>query len=66
MNVGVDYDMAIYTGNKVFLNSSTNVGAADEIISGRLSPGRYYLVVERMTPPPGSDPDTTPYRIKLE
>ena len=66
LEVGVNYDMAIYTSNKVFLNSSTNLGAADETISGMLNPGRYYIVVERITPPPGSDPDTTPYRLKLE
>jgi hypothetical protein len=65
MPIGVDNDMALYTSNKVFLNSSTNVGSADEVISGPLNPGRYYLVVERKTPPPGSDPITNPYLIEL-
>jgi hypothetical protein len=65
MPVGVNNDLVIYTNNKVFLGRSENPGAIDEKITGTLNPGRYFLVVERVTPPPGSDPHPSSYRIEL-
>jgi hypothetical protein len=66
MPVGVNNDLVIYTSNKVFLGRSENPGAIDEKITGTLNPGRYFLVVERVTPPPGSDPHPSTYRIELQ
>ncbi|MFZ0544414.1 MAG: hypothetical protein WAM60_03185 [Candidatus Promineifilaceae bacterium] len=65
MASGVDYDLSVYRNNKVFLNSSNHIGNADEIINGTLNPGRFYLIVDRVYPPPGSDPNTSTYRIEL-
>lgn len=65
MPVGVNNDLVLYTSNKIFLGRSDNPGANNEIITGTLNPGRYYLVVERVTPPPGSDPHPSSYRIEL-
>jgi Kelch motif len=65
MPIGVNNDLAIYTSNKVFLGRSENPGAINETITGTLNPGRYFLVVERVTPPPGSDPHPSSYRIEL-
>ncbi len=65
MPIGVDNDLAIYRSNKVFLGRSSNPGATNEKITGTLNPGRYYLVVERVTPPPGSDPHPSTYRLEL-
>lgn len=66
MASGVDYDLAIYRNNKVFLNSSNHIGNMDETLNGTVNTGRYFLVVERVFPPPGSDPDPNTYRIELK
>jgi hypothetical protein len=63
---GVDYDLALYRNNKVFLNSSNHIGNMDETLNGTLNPGRYFLIVERVFPPPGSDPDPSTYKIELK
>jgi hypothetical protein len=65
MPVGVDNDLAIYTSAKVFLGRSDNTGNNNETVLGTLNPGRYYLAVERVTPPPGSDPHPSAYRLEL-
>lgn len=68
MQIGTNYDLSLYTSSKVLLNSSNLIGAANETISGTLSPGRYYFVIERVTPPPGNDPNpnTPPYKFELQ
>jgi hypothetical protein len=65
MPVGVDNDLVIYTSTKVFLGRSDNTGNNNETVLGTLNPGRYYLAVERVTPPPGSDPHPSAYRLEL-
>jgi hypothetical protein len=65
MPVGVDNNLALYRSDKIFLGRSDNTGANNEVITGPLNPGRYYLVVERVTPPPGSDPSSSTYRLEL-
>ncbi|MCI0399459.1 MAG: pre-peptidase C-terminal domain-containing protein [Chloroflexi bacterium] len=63
---GNDFDIHLYNSNKFWLASSTNIGNIDEVITIALGPGRYYVIVERMFPPPGTNPSTLPYEIRLE
>jgi N-acetylneuraminic acid mutarotase len=66
MGEGTDNDLFLYTTNKVQLASSQNVGNGDELIVFNLGQGFYYLLVERVFPPPGADPAPTLYQIQVE
>lgn len=60
---GSDYDLYAYNDNKFWRGSSINPGNLNENLSLNLGAGRFYVVVTRKFPPPGSTPDTEPYRI---
>jgi hypothetical protein len=63
---GNDYDLHLYTNNKLWLSSSTQPGDLEEAIGRTLGPGRYFILVERVFPPPGADPDYDhQYQIEL-
>jgi hypothetical protein len=59
-----DYDLHLYTDNKLWLASSTQPGNNDETISQTLGAGRYFIVVERRFPLPGADPGLKKYQIE--
>lgn len=58
---GADYDLTLHNSNKLLLGESRNTGSQDEEIALTLTPGRYYLMVERVYP--GSDPPDQPYTL---
>jgi hypothetical protein len=62
---GSDYNIDLYSADKVWLGTSSNIGSNNEDLPISLEAGRYYIMVERVFPPPGSDPSTDPYVIKV-
>jgi hypothetical protein len=62
---GSDYDLHVYSIDKVWLGSSTNLGSSDEDLPLSLVPGRYYIMVERVFPSLGSDPSSQPYIVRV-
>jgi hypothetical protein len=63
--LGSDYDLHVYTSDKVWMGSSTNVGNNNEDLPLTLEAGRYYFMVERVFPLPGIDPSHVPYVVKV-
>jgi hypothetical protein len=64
-----DFDLVLYdgtNGSKLWLASSRNIGALDEHLALSLSQGTYYVVVERIYPPPGSEPTGGTYVIQVQ
>lgn len=45
---GSDYDLYLFDGNKLLWGSSDNPGNSAESIQASLSPGRYYILVQRV------------------
>ena len=62
--VGSEYDITLYSDNKLLWGVSANPGSMDEVIERTLNAGRYYLVIERIFP--AGPPDTSDYRIVVE
>ena len=60
-----NYDIAIYSQNKLLWGKGENLSGQDEDVTLTLPPGRYYILVERIFPIAKPDPDDT-YRIKVE
>lgn len=63
--LGSDYNIVVYSPDKVWLGSGVNIGSNDENVPLSLEAGRYYIMVDRVFPPPGSDPSTEPYIVKV-
>ncbi|MGH2538606.1 MAG: PPC domain-containing protein, partial [Candidatus Promineifilaceae bacterium] len=61
--VGSDYNFRLYNSNKLWRATSDNIGHNDEVLPFELAAGRFYIFVERVFPPVGSDPQTQPYHI---
>jgi N-acetylneuraminic acid mutarotase len=59
-----DYDLLLYNNNKSLLAESRNLAGQNEQIVLNLSPGRYYVVVERIFPVGPPDPNIN-YRLEL-
>jgi hypothetical protein len=60
-----NYNVHGYTLNKVYLASGLNIGNNDEfVILNHLTPGRYYLLVERVFPV--DEPDQGYYRLQVQ
>ncbi len=62
---GRNYDIRVYSSNKLLWGTGDNVGDADEqlIING-LPPDRYFVVVERADP--AGDPNTANYQLLIQ
>jgi hypothetical protein len=61
-----EYDLHLYSNNKLWLASSTQPGNNDKTINHTLGTGRYFVVVERVFPLPGTDPGTKKYQIEAQ
>jgi N-acetylneuraminic acid mutarotase len=61
---GSDYDVAIYSANKLLWGKGDNTGSQSEVVPLALGSGRYYVMVERVFP--FGLPDTSNYRIVVE
>lgn len=60
-----NYNVHIYTANKVYLASGQNIGNNDELVSlTNVFPGRYYILVQRAFPV--DDPDPGFYRLVVQ
>lgn len=62
---GSDYDLLLFTANKVLFASSQNIGTQNELIAGDLTAGSYFVMVARAAPPPSQHPSSRPYRLLL-
>lgn len=60
-----NYDLHIYNENKGRLVSGANLGNLDENLGVEIIPGRYYVIVERIFPPAGAEPNHAPYRVEV-
>jgi len=60
-----NYDIAIYSHNKLLWGKGENLSGQDEDVTLTLPPGLYYILVERKFPISKPDPDDT-YHIKVE
>jgi len=63
--LGSDFNIYVYDSNKVWKGSSANVGNNDEYLPLTLEAGRYFIMVERNLPAPGSNPNTQPYILQV-
>lgn len=61
---GSEYDLAIYSSNKLLWGVGNNIGNQDEAVSLTLPAGRYYIMIHRIYP--AGPPDTDNYRIVVE
>jgi hypothetical protein len=61
---GSNYDLHIYNENKGRLVTGGNLGNLDEIVGVEIIPGRYYVIVERVFPPRGAEPNPAAYRVE--
>jgi N-acetylneuraminic acid mutarotase len=60
-----DYNVHVYTANKVYLASGLNVGNNDEhLVIPNVNPGLYYLFVQRAVPT--DDPSPQYYRLEIQ
>jgi hypothetical protein len=59
-----DYDLFLYNNNKSLLAESRNLAGQNEQIVRNLSPGRHYVVVQRVLPVGLPDPNVH-YRLEL-
>lgn len=62
--LGSEYDLAVYSDNKLLWGEGINPGSQDEAVPLVLPAGRYYLFVERVYP--AGPPDTQNYRLIVE
>jgi hypothetical protein len=62
---GSNYDLHIYNENKGRLVTGANPGNLDENLGVQIIPGRYYIIVERVFPPPGGIPNPAAYRVEI-
>jgi hypothetical protein len=60
-----NYNIAIYSQNKLLWGEGQNLSGQDEDVTLILPPGRHYILVERVFPVAKPDPDDY-YRIKVE
>jgi hypothetical protein len=60
-----NYDIAIYSHNKLLWGKGENLSGQDEDVILTLPPGRYYIMVERIFPIAKPDPNEY-YRILVE
>ena len=60
-----DYDLLLYDANKNLVAIGTNLGAQGEWIKAVLPPGRYYVIVARVAPPPSLPPADSDYELIL-
>lgn len=61
-----DYNVHVYTANKVYLASGLNVGTNDEhVVIPNAPPGRYYIFVQRVVPIGDPDPSFY-YRLEVK
>ncbi len=61
-----NYDLFLYNNNKVLRGQSLNPSNLPETITLTLTPGRYYVMVERVFTSNLNGLDTSPYRIIVE
>lgn len=61
-----NYDLFLYNNNKVLRGQSLNPSNLPETITLTLTPGRYYVMVERVFTSNLNGRDTSPYRIIVE
>ena len=60
-----DYDIRVYSANKLLWGTGNNVGDADETVTlNGLPPDRYYVLVERVFP--AGDPNTANYQLLIQ
>jgi hypothetical protein len=63
---GADYDLYVYNANKGLLGLSIQPGNNNESVNLNVSPGRIYVVVERILPVPGFTPIPEPYELLVQ
>jgi hypothetical protein len=63
---GANYDLYVYDDNKGLLGLSSQPGNNNESLNLNVAPGRIYIVVERVLPPPGSTPIPEPYQLLVQ
>lgn len=61
---GSEYNLAVYSSNKLLWGEGNNPGSQDEAVPLTLTAGRYYIVVHRAFP--AGPPNTANYRISVE
>ncbi len=66
LNSTNEMNLTLYTYNKAFVAKSNNPGTQPEVINKNLDAGQYFVVVERIFPPPGALPDTREYQIVVQ
>ncbi|MEZ4644008.1 MAG: kelch repeat-containing protein [Chloroflexota bacterium] len=62
--LGSEYDLAVYSSNKLLWGVGDNPGNQDEAVHLTLPAGRYYILIHRLFP--AGPPDTDNYRIIVE
>lgn len=63
---GADYDLKVYNSNKGLLGQSSRPGNNSETVNLNVSPGRIYIVVERILPVKGATPNPEPYQLLVQ
>jgi hypothetical protein len=63
---GADYDLYVYNANKGLLGLSIQPGNNNESVNLNVSPGRIYVVVERILPVPGFTPIPEPFELLVQ
>ncbi len=63
---GANYDLYVYDDKKGLLGLSSQPGNNNESLNLNVAPGRIYIVVERILPPPGSTPIPEPYQLLVQ
>ena len=58
-----DYDLLLYDENKNLVTVGNNIGRLGEWLHVDLPPGRYYLIVARVAPPPSLPPVSEDYEL---
>lgn len=61
---GSDYNIQVYDDNKLLWGTGVHLGNVDENVQLTLNPGRYYVVVERVSP--FGIPNTANYKLRIE
>lgn len=61
-----DYDLLLYDEYKNLIQVGLNLGASGEWIKDNLPPGRYYVIVARVAPPPSLPPADSDYELRLD
>ncbi|MEM8860272.1 MAG: hypothetical protein AAGD96_18245, partial [Chloroflexota bacterium] len=58
-----DYDLLLYDADKNLVEIGNNIGSRGEWLITTLPPGRYYLLVARVAPPPSLPPSDDGYEL---